>query len=91
MKKGSKLKRDLLQARKTRQVTWRCCQTFETEDSLSIAIDDGPIGRFATRIPVAHWTYPDVPEEATLLDLEVVAMNSNEDEGTSESTDSNSI
>src|SRR5437588_5976991 len=56
-----------------------------------MAIDDGPIGCFATGMPTAHKTYPDVPEKATLLDPEVVATNSNEDKEPDESTDSRSV
>src|SRR5205085_10361622 len=60
----------------------------EIGDSLPMAIDDGPIGRFATGMPTAHKTYPDIPEKSTILDPEVVATNSNEDEEADESTDS---
>ena len=56
-----------------------------------MAIDDGLIGHFATGLPTAHKTHPDVPEKATILDPEVVAMNSNEDEDADESTDSRSV
>src|SRR5437588_1328559 len=56
-----------------------------------MAIDDGTIGRFATRMPTAHKTYPDVPEKDTILDPEVVATNSNEDEEADESTDSRRV
>src|SRR5437588_3739853 len=56
-----------------------------------MAIDDGPIGRFATGMPTAHKTHPDILEKATILDPEVVAMNSNEGEDADESTDSRSV
>src|SRR5437588_5534032 len=56
-----------------------------------MAIDDGPIGRFTTGMPTAHKTHPDVPEKATLLDPEVVAMNSNEDEDADKLTDLRSV
>src|SRR5437588_6810470 len=58
----------------------------EIGDSLPMAIDDGPIGRFATKMPAAHKTHPDVPEKATILDPKVVATNSNKDEDADKST-----
>src|SRR5437588_9496814 len=42
-------------------------ESREIEDSLPMAIDDGPIARFATGMPTAHKTHPDVPEKATIL------------------------
>ena len=63
----------------------------EIGDSLLMAIDDGPIGRFATGMPTARKTQPDVLEKATILDPEVLATNSNEDEDADESTDSRSV
>ena len=63
----------------------------EIGDSLPMAIDDGPIGPFATGMPTAHKPYPDVPEKDTILDPEVVATNGNEEEEADESTDSRSI
>src|SRR5205807_9149516 len=63
----------------------------EIGDSLPMAIDDGPIGPFATGMPTAHKTYPDIPEKTTILDPEVVATNSNEDEEADESTNSRSV
>ena len=56
-----------------------------------MVIDDGPIGRFATSVPTAHKTHLDVPEKATILDPEVEATNSNEDEEADELTDSRSV
>ena len=56
-----------------------------------MAIDDGPIRRFAIGMPTAHKTHSDVPEKATLLDPEVVATNSNKDKDADESTDSRSV
>src|SRR5437660_5010133 len=63
----------------------------EIEDSLLMAIDHGSIGRFVTGMPAAHKTHPDIPEKATLLNSEVVAMNSNKDEEGKESSDTKSI